>query len=93
MPQIQLSRAERSSLRKIFDRPRLAGEIPADHEEKFINYDLARKRVLLIYITPLGQIELLRQGFGGARRSAVPQYGRLAREPSLPLLTGRREPV
>ena len=67
MPPIQLSRKERASLQKIFDRPCLAGEIPSDHEEKFINYELARKRVLLLYITPLGQIELLRQRFRGLR--------------------------
>jgi hypothetical protein len=63
MPPIQLSRRERASLHKILYRPCQAGEIPADHEEKFVNYDLARKRVLLLYITPLGQIEVLRQRF------------------------------
>ncbi len=70
MPPIQLSRRERSSLHKILERPREAGEIPADHAEKLINYDLARKRVLLLYITPLGQIELLRHGFGGGKPGA-----------------------
>ena len=67
MPPIQLSRRERASLHKILDRPCQAGEIPADHEEKFVNYDLARKRVLLLYITPLGQIEMLRQRFRGLK--------------------------
>jgi hypothetical protein len=64
MPPIQLSRRERASLHKILERPCQIGEIPADHQEKFVNYDLARKRVLLLFITPLGQIELLRQSFG-----------------------------
>ncbi len=64
MPPIQLSRSERTSLSKILERPRMAGEIPADHEEKFINYDLAQKQVLLLHITPLGQIAYLRQHFG-----------------------------
>lgn len=72
MPPIQLSRSERASLQKILERPRMAGEIPADHEEKFINYDLARKKVLLLCITPLGQIELLRQRFRGVKFPARP---------------------
>jgi hypothetical protein len=71
MPPIQLSRRERASLLKILDHPRQAGEIPADHEEKFINYDLARKRVLLLYITPLGQIEILRQRFRGLKAAGA----------------------
>jgi len=67
MPPIQLSRRERASLHMILARPREAGEIPADHEEKFVNYDLARKQALLLYITPLGHIELLRQRFRGLK--------------------------
>ena len=73
MSPIQLSRSERASLSKILERPCQAGEIPADHEEKFINYDLAKKQVLLLYITPLGQIELLRQRFGNIK-PFVPQH-------------------
>lgn len=72
MPPIQLSRSERASLMKILERPRQAGEIPADHEEKFVNYDLARKVALLLYITPLGQMELLRQRFRGIKISPPP---------------------
>lgn len=67
MPPIKLSRSERASLQKIAERPRQAGEIPSDHEEKFINYELIRRHVLLHYITPLGQMELLRQRFRGIR--------------------------
>lgn len=67
MPPIKLSRSERTSLQKIAEKPRLAGEINADHEEKFINYELVRKHVLLLYITPLGQMELLRQRFRGMK--------------------------
>lgn len=67
MPPIQLSRAERASLQMILERPRQPGEIPADHEEKFINYDLACKRVLLLYITQLGHLEFLRQRFRGLK--------------------------
>ncbi len=63
MPPIQLSRGERSSLQRIVERPCQPGDIPADHEEKFLNYGLARKHVLLLYVTPLGQCELLRQRF------------------------------
>lgn len=89
MPPIQLSRRERASLHKILEHPRQAGEIPADHEEKFVNYDLARKRVLLLYITPLGQIELLRQRFRGLK-AAVPQLRpALAAPPARPLLTSQ----
>lgn len=73
MPPIQLSRSERTSLSKILERPCMAGEIPADHEEKFINYDLAQKQVLLLHITPLGQIAYLRQHFGEVR-PAVPSH-------------------
>ena len=73
MPPIQLSRAERASLRKIFGGPQLLGEIPAEHEEKFINYALIRKRVLLLYITPLGQIELTRHSFGNIRTMEQPK--------------------
>jgi hypothetical protein len=67
MRPIQLSRCERASLSKFLERPLQPGEIPADHEEKFINYDLVRKRVLLMHITELGQMELLRQRFRGMR--------------------------
>lgn len=65
MPPIQLSRSERASLSLLLEQPRQAGEIPSDHQEKFINYGLARKTVLLLHITPLGQMELLRQRFRG----------------------------
>lgn len=65
MPPIQLSRSERSSLARIVERPCQPGEIPADHEEKFLNYGLVRKNVLLLCVTPLGQCELLRQRFRG----------------------------
>ena len=63
MPPIQLSRSERSSLQRIVERPCHPGEIPPDHEEKFLNYGLVRKNVLLLCVTPLGQCELLRQRF------------------------------
>lgn len=79
MPPIQLSRSERASLSKILERPRMAGEIPADHEEKFINYELAQKQVLLLHITPLGQIEYLRQHFGEVK----PALPRLASHKNL----------
>jgi hypothetical protein len=73
MPPIHLSRSERASLSKIVERPRMAGEIPADHAEKFINYDLAHKQVLLLYITPLGQIAYLRQHYGEVK-PAMPRH-------------------
>jgi hypothetical protein len=69
MPPIQLTRAERVSLRKLSERPRQLDEIPADHQEKLINYALMRKQVLLLTITPLGQIEFLRQRYGDIRIS------------------------
>ncbi len=73
MPPIQLSRRERASLWKLQDRPRQLGEIPADHAEKLVNYALARKYVLLFYITPLGQIELLRQRFRDVKPAKPPR--------------------
>lgn len=90
MPPIQLSRRERDSLQKILQYPRPIGEIPRDHEEKLVNYGLARKRVLLLYITPVGHIELLRQGFRGLRLLPLPQL-RLALAAPLPrrLLTSQ----
>jgi hypothetical protein len=65
MPPIQLSRSERASLQRIVERSCQPGDIPADHEEKFLNYGLVRKHVLLLCATPLGQCELLRQRFRG----------------------------
>jgi hypothetical protein len=73
MPAIQLSRSERASLTKILERPREPSEIPPDHQEKLINYDLARRMAMLIYITPLGQMELLRQRFRGIKLPALPR--------------------
>ncbi len=89
MPPIQLSRRERGSLQRILQYPRPIGEIPRDHEEKLVNYGLARKRVLLLYITPVGHIELLRQRFRGLR-VPLPQF-RLALAAPLPrrLLTSQ----
>jgi hypothetical protein len=72
MPPIQLTRRERASLRKLQRRPRQLGEIPPDHQEKLANYGLVRKQVLLIYITPLGQLELLRQRFRDIRPPEPP---------------------
>ena len=51
----------------------LAGDVPSDHIEKFVNYGLARKQFLLLYITPLGQIELFRQRFQ-ILQLPVPQF-------------------
>jgi hypothetical protein len=75
MPPIQLSRSERSSLQRIVERPCQPGDIPTDHEEKFLNYGLARRNVLLLCATPLGQCELLRQRFRGLNFPAVPVGG------------------
>jgi hypothetical protein len=75
MPPIQLSRSERYSLQRIVERPRQPGEIPPDHEEKFLNYGLARKNVLLLCVTPLGQCELLRQRFRGMTFPESPAGG------------------
>lgn len=87
MPPIQLSRSERSSLKKLFSRPRPIGDIPPDHQEKFVNYDLVRKCVLLLYITPLGQIELLRQRFRNLKPARVPEQPLLPPYRNLALLT------
>jgi hypothetical protein len=65
MPPIQLSRSERASLRRIVERPCQPGDLPSDHEEKFLNYGLVRRNVLLLQVTPLGQCEWLRQRFRG----------------------------
>ena len=72
MPPIQLSRAERFSLERIVSSRCQPGEIPSDHEEKFLNYGLARRNVLLLSITPLGQCELLRQRFRGMAFPQLP---------------------
>ena len=87
MPPIRLSRRERASLNKILECPREAGEIPADHEEKFVNYDLAHKRVLLLYITPLGQLEILRQRFRGMKAGVPPSRPTLAAPPARRMIT------
>jgi hypothetical protein len=70
MPPVKLSRAERASLHRLAERPCQPGDIPADHEEKFLNYGLARRHAILLSVTPLGQCELLRQRF---RDIPVPQ--------------------
>jgi hypothetical protein len=72
MPPIQLSRSERASLQRIVERPCQPGDIPVDHEEKFLNYGLACRHVLLLYVTPLGQCELLRQRFRGMSFPQMP---------------------
>jgi hypothetical protein len=63
MPPVNLSRTERASLQRLAERPCQPGDIPADHEEKFLNYGLARRHAILLSVTPLGQCELLRQRF------------------------------
>ncbi|MDZ4791386.1 MAG: hypothetical protein SGJ17_09300 [Hyphomicrobiales bacterium] len=65
MPPIMLSRDEFISLKKIVERPRSITEIPDDHTAKFLNYRLARRDVLLMRPTQLGQLEVLRQRFRG----------------------------
>lgn len=65
MPPIMLTRDEFFSLKKIVEKPRPLAEIPEDHTAKFVNYGLARRDVLIVRITPLGQLELLRQRFRG----------------------------
>jgi hypothetical protein len=81
MPPIQLSRSERSSLQRIIDGPCHPGDIPVDHQEKFINYGLVRKHVLLLYATPLGQCEFLRQRFRGMK-FPEPPIGEMLSEPA-----------
>jgi hypothetical protein len=72
MPPIQLSRSERSSLERIVEGSCQPGDIPADHEEKFLNYGLVRRNVLLLSATPLGQCELLRQRFRNLTWPQIP---------------------
>jgi len=80
MPPIQLSRSERASLRRIVERPCQPGDIPSDHEEKFLNYGLARRNVLLLHVTPLGQCELLRQRFRGMPFPQLPPDAALSED-------------
>ena len=65
MPAIQMSRGERFSLEKIIKRPCLVTDIPAEHAEKFLNYGLVKREVMLLHATPRGQLEILRQRFKG----------------------------
>ncbi len=65
MPAIQMSRSERSSLEKIIRRPCLVGDVPPEHAEKFLNYGLVKKQVMLLHATQKGQLEILRQRFKG----------------------------
>ncbi len=65
MPPIMLSREEFLSLKKIVECPRPIADIPDDHSAKFLNYGLARRDVMLMRPTQLGQLELLRQRFRG----------------------------
>jgi hypothetical protein len=60
-----MSRGERASLEKIVKRPCLAADIPGEHTEKLLNYGLVKREVMLLHATPLGQVEILRQRFGG----------------------------
>jgi hypothetical protein len=78
LPPIQLSRSERSSLERIVERPCQPGDIPPDHEEKFLNYGLARRNAILLCATPLGQCELLRQRFRNVRWPELPAADRQA---------------
>jgi hypothetical protein len=68
MPSIQLSRGERFSLEKIIKRPCLVTDIPFEHAEKFLNYGLAKREVMLLHSTPRGQVEILRQRFKGMQQ-------------------------
>ncbi len=63
MPAIQMSRSERFSLEKIVKRPCLSTDVPLEHAEKFLNYGLVKREVMLLHATPRGQLEILRQRF------------------------------
>jgi hypothetical protein len=63
MPPIRLTREEVSSLTKLVERARPTSEIPGDHAAKFVNYGLARRDIMIMRATRLGQLELLRQRF------------------------------
>ncbi len=63
MPAIQMSRGEKVSLEKIIRRPCLVTDVPLEHIEKFVNYGLIKRDVMLLHATPLGQVEILRQRF------------------------------
>jgi hypothetical protein len=76
MPAIQMSRSERSTLAKIAKRPCLITDVPAEQAEKFINYGLVKREVMLLHATPLGQVELLRQRFRDVDLSG--SYGKVA---------------
>ena len=65
MPAIQMSRGERVSLEQIIKRPCLVTDVPSEHAEKFLNYGLVKREVMLLHATPRGQVEILRQRFRG----------------------------
>lgn len=71
MPAIRMSRQERHSLAKVVERPCLVTEIPAEHAEKFINHGLIKREVMLLHVTPRGQVEYLRQSLGRIDFSAA----------------------
>jgi hypothetical protein len=60
-----MSRSERFSLEKIIKRPCLLTDVPIEHAEKFLNYGLVKREVMLLHATPRGQLEILRQRFRG----------------------------
>jgi hypothetical protein len=67
MPPIRLTREELASLTRLVERARPTSEIPSDHAAKFVNYGLARRDIMIMRATRLGQLELLRQRFTGIR--------------------------
>jgi hypothetical protein len=67
MPLPHMSRRELASLDMMVQIHCLVTDIPHEHVEKFLDCGFARRDVMTLRITELGQIELLRQHFRGVK--------------------------
>jgi hypothetical protein len=62
-----MSPTELASLEMMTQIQCLVTDIPYEHAEKLVNFGLARRDLTTLRITPLGQLELLRQHFHGVK--------------------------
>lgn len=67
MSLVQMSSTELASLEMMAEIQCLVTDIPYEHAEKLVSFGLARRDLTTLRITPLGQLELLRQHFHGVK--------------------------